>query len=453
MGKGIEHETEHRMAQGKTRALSLVCLIIAGELIFSLPFHIPRYFRPSFLEVFGLSNANLGDIFASYGVIAMLAYFPGGLIADKFSARKLITASLIATALGGIYLASLPSPRAVAMLYAYWGLTSILLFWAALLRATREWGGSQTQGLAFGLLDGGRGLAAAIAASIAVFVFSSFISTDINYPAQALDETERKAAMQAVIYLYSGMTFIAAILCWFFVAENSVAAKQAHNTEAQNSSAADPVPGDSSESTRALSVLFNPLILMQAGIVVAAYCAYKGLDNYGLYAVEVLGMSELASSEFTAVGAYLRPVGAIAAGFFADRFTPSRVIGVMFAVLIGNYALGATLNASTTGVHLLIFNLGVSYLAVFALRGVYFALLEEISVVKKRTGTAIGIVSVIGFTPDIFFFSIAGRLLDNNPGVVGHHQYFSLLAGIAALGLVLSFYMVWTLRKGNIKQS
>jgi len=74
--------------------------MFAGEIIFSLPFQIPRFFRPTLLQVFDLSNAELGDIFAIYGVTAMEAYFPGGVIADRYSPRKLMAISLVATALG-----------------------------------------------------------------------------------------------------------------------------------------------------------------------------------------------------------------------------------------------------------------------------------------------------------------------------------------------------------------
>jgi nitrate/nitrite transporter NarK len=85
------------------RWLILFCLVFAGEIIFSLPFHITRFFRYTFLEVFGFSNAELGDVFAVYGILALLAYFPGGAIADHFSARKLMSLSLLATAAGGLF--------------------------------------------------------------------------------------------------------------------------------------------------------------------------------------------------------------------------------------------------------------------------------------------------------------------------------------------------------------
>ena len=79
-------------------------------------------------------------------------------------------------------------------------------------------------------------------------------------------------------------------------------------------------------------------------------------------------------------------------------------------------------------------NLFVSGAAVFALRGVYFALLEESAVPSRLTGTAVGLVSVVGYTPDIFFGAITGRLLDAAPGAAGHQHYFILLALIAIIG-------------------
>ncbi len=158
----------------RARFLAMFALVLAGEMIFALPFHVPRYFRASMLASFDLSNAALGDVFAVYGVTAMLAYFPGGALADRLPARGLLVTSLLATALGGVYLATLPGRAGLALLYGYWGVTTILLFWAAMIRTTREWGGQSAQGRAFGILDGGRGLAAAAFATLGVWCFSHY---------------------------------------------------------------------------------------------------------------------------------------------------------------------------------------------------------------------------------------------------------------------------------------
>ena len=90
------------------RLTFIVALILAGEVVFSLPFHVARFFRPTVLQVFGLSNTELGAAQAVYGVVAMLAYFPGGLLADRFSARRLLTVSLLSTSVGGLYFVTFP---------------------------------------------------------------------------------------------------------------------------------------------------------------------------------------------------------------------------------------------------------------------------------------------------------------------------------------------------------
>ena len=61
-----------------SRWLTIFSLVFAGEMIFSLPFHVARFFRPTMLDVFQFTNTELGDSIAVYGIMAMLAYFPGG---------------------------------------------------------------------------------------------------------------------------------------------------------------------------------------------------------------------------------------------------------------------------------------------------------------------------------------------------------------------------------------
>ena len=107
--------------------LTIVLLILSGEIIFSLPFYLTRYFRPTFLESMSLTNTEIGDIFAVYGTTAALAYLPGGVIADRFNPKLLMGTSLILTGLGGVALLCNPTITDLKMLYGFWGITTILL--------------------------------------------------------------------------------------------------------------------------------------------------------------------------------------------------------------------------------------------------------------------------------------------------------------------------------------
>ena len=395
--------------------LIIFSLVFAGEMIFGLPFHIARFFRPTLMEVFHLSHTELGDVFAVYGIAAMLAYFPGGVIADRFSDKKLMTVALLATAIGGFYMLQIPGQKGLSVLFGYWGISTILLFWAAMLRATRLWGGDNQQGEAFGILDGGRGLVAALVAWLAVIAFGNMLSGDI----QNSSMIEQTKALQAVIYLYIAMTFLAAGLIWIFIPESK---------NAESDSFAQSFKGIK-------QVIRKRDVWLQAAIVITAYCGYRVLDYYSLYAIEVLKMDDLSASKFVSNAAFLRPVAAVAAGFLADRISASKVIGWLFAILALALIILSFIKPTSFGAIVIYGNLLVTFAGVYGIRGVYFALLNETQIKINLTGTAVGVISVIGYTPDIFFASLAGRILDANPGIVGYQHLFLLMGVFSLLGI------------------
>ena len=191
-------------------------LILAGELIFILPYFLPRVFRPTFLAVFNVNNFELGSLFSIYGIVALFSYVFGGTLADRFLPRNLISISLILTSLGGIVLATYPNILILKVLYGYWGFTTVFLFWAAMIKGTRIWGGLHNQGKAFGYLDGGRGLTASLLGTFGVIVFSIFL----NHDATSASILERQDAFKNVILFFSGIIAFIGLMVFFFMRTN-----------------------------------------------------------------------------------------------------------------------------------------------------------------------------------------------------------------------------------------
>ena len=75
-------------------------------------------------------------------------------------------------------------------------------------------------------------------------------------------------------------------------------------------------------------------------------------------------------------------------------------------------------------------------IGIFALRGLYFAIMEEGKIPLIFTGTAVGLVSIIGYTPDIFMGPLMGYLLDRSPGILGHQHVFLVIATFSLIGLL-----------------
>jgi sugar phosphate permease len=405
----------------------MFALVIAGEAIFGLPFLVARVFRPTLLDVFGITNLQLGTAFSVYGIVAMVAYFPGGPLADRFSARTMMTLALCVSSIGGLYYAAFPGVGGLKLLFGFWGLTTILLFWAAMIRATRVWGGTDDQGKAFGILDGGRGLLAALLATGTVAIFGALMPED----AASATLAERAEALKHVIWIFTGMTVVAAGVVWVCVPSES------------DDSAPAPAPADSLSLAKILTVLKNPAVWLQGMIVVTAYTGYKGMDDLSLLARDVYHFDDVQAASVGAVSFWVRPFAALGAGIIGDKVGVTRAIIACFVLLIvgdGAVALGFLDPSAPWMLFTMVIAVGA---AVFGLRGLYFAIFDDAGVPGALTGSAVGLVSVVGYTPDIFMGPINGYLTDTYPGALGHQYFFGVLACFAGLGLVCTLLFQW----------
>lgn len=412
----ITEKTEDK----KGSFLNIFLLILSGELVFILPYFLSRVFRPTFLEVFNLSNIELGSLFSVYGLVALFSYIFGGTIADRFLPGKLIALSLVMTAFGGLLLATYPSFFILQILYGYWGFTTVFLFWGAMIKGTRIWGAAKSQGQAFGFLDGGRGMVAAFIGSIGVFIYSIFLVTDV----QDASLLERQNAFRYVILFASFLTGIVGVLVYFKMNINPKEV-QIHSFS------------DSFRNIAAVVRLESVLLLMF--IILCAYFGYKVTDIYSLYASEVMNYNEIDAANVGSLQLYLRPIACFLFGFLADRSKSTLWIIVGFLIMLTGSIIFAS-GAIKSDLNIMFFiSLIILAVGTYAIRALYFAVLQEGKISLALTGTAVGVISLTGYTPDIFAGPLMGYYLDKFPGLLGHQYVFIYLAGFSVLGLLCTF--------------
>lgn len=398
----------------------MAALIVAGESAFLLPFVLARVFRPTLLDVFGLTNLELGTAFAVYGIVAMVAYVLGGPLADKFSARTMLAIALTSTAVGGLVMMADPTLPTLVILYAYWGITTIALFWAPLIRATREWGSNESQGRAFGLLEGGRGLLAAVMGLIAVALFAALLPTESETASLA----QRTTALRQIILLFSAMTFGAGLLIWLELPKRH-SSRQGQQPRFTLSGIA--------------RVLTMPSVWLQAAIILCAYTGFKATDDFSLYAYDVVGLNEINAAQAGVLSLWVRPVAAIGAGYLADRFGAVPMTISSFVMLAAGSLVMASGFIGAGMVWIFLLTIVCSSMGIFALRGLYYAIMQDGKVPMAFTGSAVGFVSFIGYTPDVFMGPLMGYLLDASPGAVGQQHVAWVVSGFALAGVVASY--------------
>jgi MFS transporter, GlpU family, inner membrane protein len=394
------------------RWLVMTCLCFSGGLIYLLPFLREVYYIP-LQKALRLSNTELGVLMSVFGATALLSYFPGGWLADRFSPRKLMTLSLALTGIAGFYFATFPSYEMAIFIHAVWGVTTSLTFWSAMIKATRNWAPSAEQGRAFGILESGRGIAEAATSTLFLrFVFVKLGGGD--------------HAVAWVIICFSLVNMLLAVMTWFVISDTV---------------RTDVEPDRKQKKIgfrEILAVLRMPVVWLISLVILAAYCAYWGSYYFTPYATDVFLMSVVFGGAIGVGKMWLKPLSALGAGFLADRVGVSKTVAWSFGILILSFGVFIFTPGNPHLVMILIVNTAVASIAIFALRGVYFALLEEGGVPLIVTGTAAGVVSVIGFTPDIFMPMLGGVLLDRYPGGWGYRYLFAVIVGLCLLSLVAS---------------
>ena len=385
-----------------------------------LPYVLARIFRPTFLDVFNLTNLELGSLFSIYGIVALLSYVYGGVVSDKYQPKNLITISLFLTSFGGLVMATYPSYLIMQILYGYWGFTTIFLFWGSMIKATRVWGGTEYQGKAFGFLDGGRGLVAASFGTIGVVIFSLFLTSDIK----TATLEERKEAFRYVIIFSSAIIFITGLLVHYLM--------DSDDSKQQNESTKKISTKDIKEVLKIKSVW---LIML---IIISAYMGYKVTDIYSLYASDVMMFDQLESANIGSLQLYLRPLVCFAISFIAlkSKYIDFIILGFI-VMLIGSLLFASGLIKTNMNL-IFYFSLIIVATGTYAIRSLYFSIMQEGKIPLIYTGTAVGIISVIGYTPDIFATPGFGYLLDKYPGIYGHQLVFLILAIFSVLGLISS---------------
>ena len=84
--------------------LAIISFSIAGSVIYELPY-IKYVYYDKFVEAFGMTNAQAGFLLSAYAIGCLILYIPGGILADKFSTKRMLVLSLFGTGILGLIMA------------------------------------------------------------------------------------------------------------------------------------------------------------------------------------------------------------------------------------------------------------------------------------------------------------------------------------------------------------
>jgi MFS family permease len=428
------------MNSNKSRYFQFLLVVLAAGAIFPI-IYLRQQFAGTILDVFGITPEQLNIIYTFLGMAFVVGYFPSGVLSDKFSAKKLLVLSLFMVSVGGFLFAQIPSYGFMIAIFILWGTFSVFTFWSSHMKLVKLLAKENEVGRFFGILDGGRGAVEALLALVAAFIFGAIAVTD--------SIADSRAALIAVIYMYSAVLLVVAILVAIFVKDDKKMLEDAGMTEVV---AKKDEGAEKFHLHDILAVLKNKAVILMGLIIFAGYAVTWTLWYYGWFMEANMHIAATTVATVMAIALWMRPVGGILGGFLADRIGREVVVGG--AILISCILL-VVLSVLPTGTPpgLLFFLVVFLSLFIYMIRGTYWSLLGQCKIDKKTTGVAIGTVSLIGYIPDIVIPLIINVMVSRfgDQGANNAYFIFSAILGVVGVLVIIAFRKI-TKNNNSLKQ-
>lgn len=396
---------------------TLLLLAAGAGIIFQLPYIRETFYVP-IQNAMNLTNAQMGLLSSGYATMATLSYFVGGIIADKFSARKLLTFSFIVTGILGLWFSTFPGYTVSRIIFILMGISTIITYWSACIKATRMLGSDDEQGRLFGLQEGLRGILNALLVFGMTAAFTRY--------------TSEVAGASAAIKVCSVVVIIIGILNFIFIEDT----KREENAESI------------SEVTKGMfKALLIPRVWLLVAIIFTAYSVYGLIGYVNTYAVKFYGLSAATAATLGGVRYLIQGLGGIVGGFLADK------VKSRFKVIIGgciglaaSFGLFIVLPANASLVVAIVANFFLGLFFIYAVRSQYFAVHDDAGIPVNMSGRVSGIASCLGYTPDLFMYTLVGGWMDSY-GRTGFNMTWAYAMVAALLCAVITFVLSRVVKK------
>jgi len=396
----------------------LALIVVAAGAIYPL-LYLRQNFELSILEAFSITQTQLRYCSSMLGIIFMVTYIPSGWLADRFSSRKLLSFSLLATALLGLWFSTMPSYSSLLVIYGAWGVATGLTFWSAHIKLVAMLADKDQQGRFFGILDGGRGLVEALLATFAIALFAYILSQDAG---------ATKMALQQVIYLYVAVLLVVSPLVYWLLDDRE------EDTDISEESTKSVFIDDLKD------VLSRREIWLCAICIVCGYQLFYATYSFSAYLQQNFSLTAVMVGYITVAKLWMRPIGGIAAGFIGDWLNPEKVLSILLVLASLSLAMMAFVPASSAALLMIVLVLLIGLLT-YGVRGLYWATLGGCNVPNKIKGLAIGIISVIGYFPEVYLPLLSAPLIENYPGGLGYKIYYLIVATCGLLGAYAAYLL------------
>lgn len=370
----------------KKRNIVLIILSMIAGIAYLTP--LLRFsFYDQMVVALNITDIQLGDVAAVYGIFNVISYVPSGLLAEKFNTKKLLILSTFGMCLTTIWYATFPGFTSLKIIHALYGIFSVGTFWSPYLKAVRNLGSDAEQGRMFGISEAIRGIGQTLVAFICLGALSLFASYTSGF----------RAILIINVIVFALLMILT--ICFIPDFDKQAPSETPHKKAAKT------------ESVGIMETLKSPPTWICIFVILCGYCLWNTVNGYiGTYGTRVLHLPPELSSTISIIRSYIIVfIAGISGGLIMDKFSSKGK--VMFYAFSAAGACAAGIYFTSSIVFICIgITIILSYL-VNVIKSTYWSIMGEAGVPLKATGIATGVISFIALTPDIFVTKIISRFI------------------------------------------
>ncbi|HMM06360.1 MAG TPA: MFS transporter [Clostridiales bacterium] len=400
---------------GFKKLMIFIILSAAVAIAYQLPYL--RYtFYDQMMAALQLNDTQMGFLATAVNIASVASYPIGGILANRFSLRKLINITLAAFVVLTIAFAFTTNYVLLLGIHVLYGFFGIATLWSAYLNGIRNLGDEKNQSTLFGSSEATRG----IVQTLLGFAFLGIMG-----------------AAATPVMGFKTLLLVGTAVTGFFLILGLIFLPKDEKNEASAIK-----EGGEEEKYTIMDVLKNKGVWITCLVLMSAYLSWSLGNGYlTTYTVRVVGISTAMASTLGIIRSYIIVfVAGFLGGWVLDRFTYKGKAFLFLFGIIAALILGVMLSHKAVGL-CIVLTLLVAFVA-NVMKSTYWSIMGQAGIPVKMTALATGIISFIIFMPDMIITPICGIWLDNATAAgniaAGFNKIFILLIVFSIIGMISS---------------
>lgn len=411
----------------KDKLKLVITLLVMGacwSVVYLVPYLQYTWYDP-FKEFIGGTNTKLGLLITIYGFGNVIGAPIGGWLSDRFNYKIIYVLSVFLNGVFALLFLVHPTYGFAVLMWIGFAISSLFMNYPAHIKIVRDLASDENQGKLFGFNETSIGLFNILISSAMMIAFTKYAVS--------------VGGIRAAVICNAIISFILTVIAIFVLESPKKKEKVAFETEAEKKR---KLTITKTSFVHFVTIAKQPATWLVAMSIFAVYSFMSTLTYFTPYFTQVMGVTVTLTGWAAIARQYgMQLVGAPVGGFLTDKVkSPAKVLILVYVVGILGLIYMLMPKSGVTVTTVLIVTLVLAFF-VYIGRGAYYATLTEAGVPRALSASTIGIAAVVGFSPDLFQFTLFGYWMDNC-GKSAYtymfvYQIIVLVAGIfASIGIL-----------------